>query len=149
MVDLKENNSSNVSLELAIKRLKDAYDIHSRSRKLISPSVSYLKGTDINYDYLANTSELLSITSLEIIRCNNLTSIPILPNLTDLWCDWCNLTSIPILPNLTTLKIYQCEGLTSIPILPSLTTLDIKWCHSLTSIPILPNLLIYGVIGVV
>ena len=80
------------------------------------------------------------IDTLEVLICrwNQLTSIPVLPNLTVLHCDSNLLTSIPVLPNLTDL---HCDSnlLTSIPVLPNLTKLHCGW-NQLTSIPVLPNL---------
>jgi len=81
-------------------------------------------------EYDQNTTGLLC--------CKEVTEIPVLPNLTHLWCRYTKVTEIPVLPNLTTLYCYNTK-VTEIPLLPNLTTL---YCYNtkVTEIPLLPNL---------
>ena len=93
------------------------------------------------------------------LKCDNnqLTSLPVFPNLTYLDCSDNQLTSLPILPKLTNLNCCDNQ-LTSLPIYHNLIVLDcdynqltslpvylnlaILYCHDnrLTSLPVYPNL---------
>ncbi len=78
--------------------------------------------------------------NLTKLRCfdNRLTSLPLFPNLTHLLCHSNQLTSLPLYPKLIKLGCHN-NKLTSLPLLPNLTKL---WCfnNQLTSLPLLPNL---------
>ena len=59
---------------------------------------------------------------------------------TELDCSCDDITSIPELPNLKRLECYDCPKLTTIPKLPNLEWLNCSWCVKLTTIPELPKL---------
>ena len=89
----------------------------------------------------ARTDKVQSLTHLNVSGCKALKTIPVLPNLIELYCSKCpGLTAIPVLPNLTVLNCFDCPGLTAIPVLPNLAELDCFDCPGLTAIPVLPNL---------
>ena len=74
----------------------------------------------------------------ELICCQNVTEIPVLPKLKELWCYLTNITKIPVLPKL---EILYCDNtnITKIPVLPKLERL---YCSNtkITEIPLLPKL---------
>ena len=74
-----------------------------------------------------------------ICSFNQLTSLPLLPNLADLACFHNQLTSLPLFPKLTTLMCDN-NALVSLPLFPNLIGLQ---CHhnQLTSLPLFPKLI--------
>ncbi|XP_035837651.1 putative disease resistance protein RGA1 [Helianthus annuus] len=78
------------------------------------------------WENLRSISELSNsthLTSLDIIRCPHIVSLPGLQ-----------------LSNLTRLEIFKCESLESLPELSNLTSLSVSDCDSLESLPELKNL---------
>ncbi|XP_021979842.1 putative disease resistance RPP13-like protein 1 [Helianthus annuus] len=98
------------------------------------------------WENLRSISELSNsthLTSVDIIRCPHMVSLPELQlsNLTRLGIGKCeNLESLPELSNLTSLSIWTCESLESLPELSNLTFLSISDCKRLVSLPELKNL---------
>ena len=74
----------------------------------------------------------------ELYCCQNVTEIPILPELEYLVCYDTKITKIPLLPKLEYLYCYNTK-ITEIPLLPKLKYLD---CYNtnITEIPVLPKL---------
>ena len=74
----------------------------------------------------------------ELICCQNVTEIPVLPKLERLDCSHTKITEIPVLPKLRTLDCSHTK-ITEIPVLPKLRTLDCSHTK-ITEIPFLPKL---------
>jgi Leucine-rich repeat (LRR) protein len=68
--------------------------------------------------------ELTEVTHLDCQNCNQITSLPELPNLRVLDCNGCrHLTSLPELPDLRVLDCSDCE-ITDLPMFPKLVSLN-------------------------
>ena len=87
-----------------------------------------------------NVTEIPILPELERLYCYNtkITALPVLPKLERLWCYYTKITEIPVLPKL---KALDCSNtkITEIPVLPELKQLD---CYNtkITEIPVLPEL---------
>ena len=68
----------------------------------------------------ARADKVQSLTHLNVSGCKALKTIPVLPNLIELYCSKCpGLTAIPVLSNLTELDCSDCRCLTSQPNAPA------------------------------
>ncbi|XP_022029102.1 putative disease resistance protein At3g14460 [Helianthus annuus] len=115
--------------------------------KINNTSMPMLETLDIDkWENLRSISELSNsthLTSLEIIECPHIVSLPELQlsNLTRLSICYCeSLVSLPELSNITSLLVRNCKSLESLPELSNLTSLSISNCERLVSLPELKNL---------
>ncbi|KAJ0483767.1 putative virus X resistance protein-like, coiled-coil [Helianthus annuus] len=120
---------------------------HKLEGKINNTSMPMLETLHIwGWENLRAISELSNsthLTSLEIIECPHIVSLPELQlsNLTRLSISNCkSLESLPELSNLTHFEISECESLVSLPELSNLTFLSISNCERLVSLPELKNL---------
>ncbi len=91
-------------------------------------------------DNLQSLPELPNMQELTCSHCSNLQSLPELPNVQKLDCSGCvNLQSLPELPNVQKLDCWECFDLESLPELPNVQELNCSECYNLQSLPELPN----------
>ncbi|MFS7925441.1 putative leucine-rich repeat domain superfamily [Helianthus anomalus] len=115
--------------------------------KINNTSMPMLETLNIDkWENLRSISELSNsthLTSLDIMRCPHIVSLPglQLSNLTHLEIFKCeSLESLPELSNLTSLSVSDCDSLESLPELSNLTFLSVIDCKRLVSLPELKNL---------
>ncbi|XP_022013778.1 putative disease resistance protein At3g14460 [Helianthus annuus] len=125
-------------------RIWGCYKLEGKINKTSMPMLETL--TIIAWENLRSISELSNsthLTSLDIMRCPHIVSLPELQlsNLTRLSISECeSLVSLPELSNLTSLSVSDCKSLESLPELSNLTHFEISECESLVSLPELSNL---------
>jgi Leucine-rich repeat (LRR) protein len=97
-----------------------------------------MKKLKINGSMRIKTIPILPNLEELYCRSTSLTSLPVLPNLLKLDCKFNKLSCLPVLPNLIELRCCR-SGLNSLPVFPKLKVL---WCegNGLSSLPELPNL---------
>ncbi len=114
---------------LGLKKWPDVLKSKERRRAIV--------GLDCRYNQLTSLPLLPNLTYL-VCHDNRLTSFPLFPKLIYLECSNNRLAVLPLFPKLIDLYCYECN-LTVIPVLPNLEEL---YCsvNALVAIPELPNL---------
>jgi len=75
-------------------------------------------------------------TIIDCSNCENLTSLPLWPNITKVNCSNCeNLTTLPLWPNITKVNCSNCKNLTTLPLWANIIEVNCSNCENLTMPP--------------